>query len=311
VEIVSTLSKAWSGEDIDRVTGVTENNVQLRNKRLTMLVLLQQELAGFLNNSAFKDQGFTNRMLITQCELYAKKKADFSDDGQQETDANTARLQPFNDHIYQLLQTVDQNQQMVRYGHKGNSLRALQASMGHTKINELELTRLTFSKADGSRKEMENFYNEMAVSAMDPQYAEYANFMSRVYEHACRLAATLTVFEGKKEITLQEVQCAIGLIRYFIDQRMNLNVDGIIRENPIVACGEAVIKWMLKQIDGETSKQELVQYGPSAFRKMVAEDRSRVIADLEARELVEVISVAGLGTKPKHLLKVAKAPKIE
>lgn len=75
VEIVSAMSRLWSGEDVDKITGMED--IYTRGKRTTALFMLQQELAGFFVNPQFKDQGFTNRMLITQCELTPRKKGGF------------------------------------------------------------------------------------------------------------------------------------------------------------------------------------------------------------------------------------------
>lgn len=313
MEMVTTLSKAWSGEDLDRVTGIEDNNVRLHNRRFNMLVLLQQSLAGFLNNSAYKDQGFTNRMLITQCELTAKKAADFSEDGQCETDKLNELLDPFNRRVYQLLSDVATMQDAAKSGRGGlfkeDSLQKMQrlmaAANNQVNPNELVLTTIDFNKIDGARKVMQDFCNEMAKEAMGSKYAEYSNFMSRAYEHCCRLAATLALFDRCKEINLQYAECAVGLMRYFIEQRLNLDVDGTIKVNPIVECGEAVIKWLRKQDNNEASKQDLVQRGPNSYRKMDADGRVKVMLDLEARELIEIAEVSSGGTKTRHVVRVA------
>ena len=302
LEFISMLSKAWSGEDIDRVTGIRENNVLLHNRRLSMLVMLQQQLAGLLNNSQFKDQGVTNRMLITQCELSFKKKADFSVAGQQETDNNNARLIPFNERIYELLKSVDQNQQIVRYGSAGKSLGAMRARMGHTNINELELRTLKFSSTDGARQLMEDFYNEMADLSMDKKYEEYSNFLSRAYEHCCRLAGVLTVFDQKTEVSIKEVQCAIGLVWYFIGQRMTLTVDGNVRSSPVVECATALWSAMEKNIQTDFAPRELIGIC-FAYKKTEVALRQKVLDQLISDGRIEVIEVDSLGTKKKHVIR--------
>ena len=311
IEMISTLSKAWSGEDLDRVTGIEDNNVRLHNRRFNMLVMLQQELAGFLNNSAYKDQGFTNRMLITQCELFEKPMGDFSRAGILREETISKLLVPFNDRVYDLLDTVQDRQIQARIAPMMlpgmTVLEKMQAKVKAEDAmkaapNELILQALNFAD-DGARQVAQDFYNRMRLASMDIQYIEYSNFMSRAYEHFCRLAATLAAFELREEIDLGTAQAAVGLMDYFIDQRMNLNVDGILKSNPLVECGEKVVRW-LEKFGGEATKSDLVQRGPAAYRKMIAEDRVRVICDLEARELVKIVEVEGTGLKSKHVIRL-------
>ncbi|MDM0042163.1 DUF3987 domain-containing protein [Variovorax sp. J22R193] len=295
MEMVATLSKAWSGEMIDRVTGIEENNVRLHNRRFNMLVLLQQELAGFLNNSQYKDQGFTNRMLITQCELFAKRAADFSEAGQLETQRLEQTLKPFNRRVYELLDDVDHKQSKARMQHLmiPGATAAMRIAAANVPVNappnELVLDAITFSSEDGAAKIMEEFCNEMGKESQNPKYSEYANFMSRAYEHACRLAATLAIFDKQDVIKAEYAMAGVELTRYFIEQRMNLSVDGSVKINPIVEAGNALLKWLAKQPNNEATKGHCSQSGPAIYKKMEASERLRVIQDLDARECIEIV----------------------
>lgn len=298
MEFISMLSKLWSGESVDRVTGINENNLILDNRRLSMLVMLQQQLAGMLNNSQFKDQGVTNRILITQCEDSFGKKADFSTQGQAETDKNNSRLLPFNDHIYKLLRQVDSNQASG----KSNLVERLHAAMGMSKKNEVVLSCLRFSLSDNSRMLMQDFYNRILDMTKEKKYEEYSNFLARAYEHGCRLAGILTIFEEKTEVSEQEVRCAIGLMDYFLEQRMNLTVDGNLKVSAVVECADALWKALQKIDKTDFSKSEICNLC-FPYKQMEIGMREKVIDQLQADDKITLVEVESLGRKPKHIIR--------
>lgn len=306
MEMVAVLSKAWSGEAITRVTGIEDNNLKLHNRRFNMLVLLQQELAGFLTNPQFKDQGFTNRILITQCELFQKPFKEFTPEYKKEQKILNSKLDAFNDRIYDLLTDVEVKQRAIRSNPvlEGTMLERMKKKAEAENADPKELILLTHEFNDDALPTMQDFYNEMAVTALNPINSEYANFYNRAYEHCVRLAVTLSLFDLQKSVSKEHAQCAVGLMRYFFNQRNNLNIDGAIKINPIVECGEMVIKWLKKRTDGEATKAELIKLGPNVYRKMDTDQRLKVICDLEARELIEIKERIGTGNKNIHIIKL-------
>jgi len=290
VEIVSAMSRLWSGEDVDKITGVED--IYTRGKRTTALFMLQQELAGFFVNPQFKDQGFTNRMLITQCELTPRKKADFSKSGLSSILTNDSKLIPFNDRVYDLLASVDDRQNKPSGKGLVDIRRAILKKQNDDKTdpNVLVLPTIGFCHTDGSHKVMEDFCNEMDEAALDPKYKEYQNFFVRAYEHCVRLAIVLTIFDGKDEATVREAKCSVGLMRFFIDQRMNLNIDGSVKIDPIVECAKKVVNWMNKQDSNiKITKTVLNNNGPKAYREMKGDQREQVLKELRERNWVECV----------------------
>lgn len=316
LEMVTMLSKAWSGEMIDRVTGIEENNVRLHNRRFNMLVMLQKEMAGFLRNSQYKDQGFTNRMLITQCGLFDKPVGDFSAANQAKIKALQAQLHPFNDRVLKLLNKVDALQDKARMAPLPmpgmSAMQIIQSKLGvgkaeTAKPNELLLDTIKFDVEDGASKIMEDFYNEMRAAVNDKKYSEYVNFISRAYEHACRIAATLAVFDLKDVINAQYAAAGVALMHYFIEQRLNLEIDGSVKANTTVEVSEDVKRWIKRQTrDGVqgVSKQDLAQAGPSSYRKLDKEQKKAVLVNLEDNGDIEIEEVAIEGKKSKFLIKV-------
>ena len=309
VEMVSTLSKAWSGEDLERNTGIELNNIKLHDRRFNMLVMLQQQLAGFLNNSQYKDQGFVNRMLITQCELFSKPIMEI---GSKATlKQNMALLDPFNDRVYDLLDKVNTAQENIRKapltlpGVKMSvleQLRARQHVLDSSNPNELILPLMEFDIDNNIPFEeyIIGYYNGLARRAHDPKYADYSNFMSRAFEHFCRIAATLAAFNLEDKISRKTAECAHGLTEYFIEQRLNLNVDGSVTVSPIVELAKKVHAWLIKRPNMEATKTE-VSNGPL---KNIDEDvRAKVCQEMESRDMIKVIPVESKGTKPKNIYK--------
>lgn len=289
IELVSALSKLWSGEQLDKLTGIED--VVTAGKRTTALFMLQQQLADFFVNPQFKDQGFTNRILITQSEKISKKRADFSDTGLSQQTTTIDDLQPFNDRVYELLEQVDQLQSQPRSRSILDLRKNLQDSTQRDQ-NTLVLDKHPICMVDNTRKIFELFYNDMLDKMDDPKYSEYENFISRAYEHCVRLATVLSLFDKRKEVNERDAECASGLMYYFIDQRMNLNIDGNIRIDPIVECADALKKHMEKfSVDHSFSKHELNNSGPNAYRKMKVPDRDQVLAELASRDVIDIEQV--------------------
>lgn len=287
VEIVSAMSRLWSGETVDKVTGMED--VVTRGKRTTALFMLQQELAGFLTNSQFKDQGFTNRMLITQCDLISKKRADFSIAGRSQILKNDEIIKPFNDRIYELLTLVDKRQQIPTDGLIKMKINLLRDE-GKFDQNILTLPKLSYDD-DGSLKVLEDFYNELLDKENDEDYKEYTNFMARAYEHCVRIVSVLATFELRDTITVKDAKCGVGLMRYFINQRLNLNIDGVVKNDPIVECCESIVRFLKRRqqqgITEPVTRKVLNNFGPSQYRKMNHTVRAKVLEELMMRETVE------------------------
>jgi hypothetical protein len=291
IELVSALSRLWSGEQIDKLTGVED--IVTSGKRTTALFMLQQQLAGFFVNSQFKDQGFTNRMLITQSDKIGKKLADFSEAGRSKKKTTVDDLIPFNNRVYELLASVDARQKKS----SGKGLFEMRKSLlqeENKDQNILILNTQPWCMTDNTRYIFQDFYNDMVAKMDDERYMEYQNFISRAYEHCIRLATVLSLFEKKDVVDERDAGCAAGLMYYFIDQRMNLTIDGVIKANDIVECSEKVHKFLKEHyVDSDVTKSILNNYGPSQYRKMDLGQRDKVIEELKSRDIIEFVEKEG------------------
>ena len=292
IELVSALSRLWSGEQIDKITGIED--IVTGGKRTTALFMLQQQLAGFFVNSQFKDQGFTNRMLITQSEQISKKPADFTSAGRSKQKTTVNNLAPFNDRVYELLASVDDRQQKP----SGKGLFAMRKSLLQQQNNDkntLILDTHPWLWTDSTALIFQDFYNDMVNKVDDKKYTEYQNFIVRAYEHCIRLATVLSLFDKKEYVDERDAGCAVGLMYYFIDQRMNLTIDGSVRPNEIVECAIKLNDFISKQsVDTEITKKLLNDKGPYQYRNMSVNDRDKVLIELESRDMIEIVLI---GTK--------------
>jgi hypothetical protein len=291
IELVSALSRLWSGEQIDKLTGIED--IVTSGKRTTALFMLQQQLAGFFVNSQFKDQGFTNRMLITQSEKISKKTADFSDLGRSKKKTTVDDLIPFNDRVYELLASVDANQNKP----KGKDLFSIRKSLIQQETKDKNILVLDvhpWCMSDNTRYVLQDFYNDMVDKMDDETYVEYHNFISRAYEHCIRLATVLSLFDKKDCVDERDAKCAVGLMYYFIDQRMNLTIDGTIKINEVVECAEKVQKFLEdKYPNADVTKTILNNSGPNQYRKMELPQRDRVMEELKSRDIISVLEING------------------
>ena len=281
-EMISTLSKAWSGERITRETGIEDNNVTLRDRRFSMIVLIQQQLAGFLNDKTMQQQGFTHRLLVSQSNGFSKKIPDLTNSGIAAVKKLQDQLTPFNDRIYDMLEEVDTNQQKARTfipaALTSWSEQKNYAALQIKPVNELILPILSVCRLDNSRKLLQDFYIKM-ISVVGVDYeAEFVSFYNRAYEHVIRLAATLSLYAGEKEMNERYIACAINLVEYFIQQRHNLEVEREVKENPIIAKCENFLRWLAKRQNKECNKQEF--HNAPVMRKLSYDDRIILLEEL-------------------------------
>jgi len=225
-------------------------------------------------------------MLITQSDKITKKLADFSSDGLSKKITTDDRLIPFNDRVYELLSSVDNKQK----NSSGKGLFALRSKLleeSNKDINTLLLDVHPWDMTDNTTKIFESFYNDMVQKMEDEKYSEYQNFITRAYEHCIRLATVLSLFDKKTTVTEREAMCAVGLMYYFIDQRMKLNIDGVIKTNDIVECAEKVHKFLEEKYpNSDVTKTILNNYGPNQYRKMELPQRDRVMEELKSRDII-------------------------
>ncbi len=285
MEMISMLSKLWSGENIERLTGVRENNVSLYNRRFNMLALIQQQLATFLTDSQYKDQGFTNRFLISQCVLFKKPFVDITKLA--DVRRNQDLLDPFNDRILAMCQDVIKTQIKQH-------ATALQIGKEY-EPNELVLECIEFSTKDKAQEIMIAYYNKLRDDMFLDENKEVQNFVSRMYEHAVRVAATLAIFAGDKVINERFAEAGCLVAEMYLEQRKNLEIDGNVKEDLVTKCVEQMTILVEKNIakGRKITKTWATNFGTALYRKGLSEEQRAKVWEQIAKREEERLSEGG------------------
>ena len=309
VEITSVLAKLWSGEPVERNTGIDRNFINKR--RVSALFMIQAGQAKFLKDQRFKDQGFTNRILISQ-----PPSIDDEDESEDmfDTSDNTKKaklnkaIDVFNERVYDLLKSTKDV--------KKNSLADLRQSLIDTSDkNELDLDIVKIDE------EAQTVYNEVyqALKIVKKQkyykasgfYEEYEQFINREFEHFARLATILTVSQFKDSMSIEDAWCGKMLKDEFVDQRQHLELDIVAEKSVIVTIAEDLYKKLKKwtkdsdnipeKIRAEAIKRNgftmtmLAQYSNTSYINAEGLTKIKVIDEMEMRKWITKEKIAGGG----------------
>jgi hypothetical protein len=285
MEIVTMLSKLYSGEKVSRKTGIKENNVSIENRRFSMLAMIQPKMAQFLQNDKYKDQGFIPRLLISTVPAFKRQHSSFDDQAQQTDDAVRNLLEPFHNRIEQLLSTVV-SESSARKAMNAKLLMQRNLSHAADDLNELELDMIRFDSGNAT-KLIETYYNQMVDMSEDARYATHRTAIVRCYEGMIRIAATLALFEDHQSINEKNAKAAIGLMDWFLEQRLSLDIPEDTAD--VLKVGLKVIEWMKSKGLTEIPARELQQKGPFAYQKLLKQQRQPLLEELESRGLIETI----------------------
>jgi len=278
-EIISMLSKLYSGETVQRQTGIDENNVSFDGRRFNMITMLQAELATFLQNKKFRDQGFVPRILISNVPDYIPSKTRLGKKAQEEKEQLRKLIEPFSDRVYEMLTEVMVKSEQSK---QNNPIyRARQAmTPAADDLCELELDMLEISTKpnDNALKLFEDYLELSGELSRTEEYSEFTSFMSRRFEGALRIAATLATFEGDTEITERWAKASIGLMDWFTEQRLDLDLP--VEENKSLSLGKELVRWMKKKGYKEINVNEAVRNGPTSWQGTIKAQREKILEEL-------------------------------
>jgi hypothetical protein len=272
IEISATLTSIWDGHDIEKVTGM--ERTYLKNRRANMLMLLQAEtIQKLLNTPIFSEQGFIHRMLITQCDSYEKPDWEFTNEAKLAEAQARSLIDQFNVKIGRMMHTP----LILRPG------------------KHFELDLRTMKQSNQAWVTLGNWQNSNKNRATGDLH-NYAGFAERLHEHALRIAATIAAFEGLDEINEHTALCAIDIMEYYIEQRRNLEV-GVSDSDPDRSTGSSkLLDWMLERAWSGT-RRELLQNGPSWYRKLNVRQRDLILEDLLVDEHIGIVEMVSASKK--------------
>jgi DNA-binding PadR family transcriptional regulator len=227
----------------------------------------------------YSSQGFVHRILITQAERTEDPAVDLTDVGMAHIARLRARLDPFHDHIEHL---ISQRMHLLADRH-------------------FELDRHTITISPEAREVFELYINVNQGRASG-DLRGWAGFAERLYEHALRIAGTLTAFEQRMTVDQNTAQAAVDLMDYFTEQRVNLEL-GITTRNPQQATAtQRLLAWMRQKNFAGTKREIGLQV--RWFRDLTRQERDDILEELVSDGLVRVESVVVGKTREKTVFSV-------
>lgn len=275
IEMSAALTTMWDGGRIEKITGMERTT--LANRRVSMLFLLQEAtIRAFLSNTAFADQGFTHRLLITQCESYEKPDLNFSNEGMMKITNTRAALQPFHDRIEELMS--------AKFNYKEDA------------IYELEPVVLYMDTSAANL--LGNYFNKNKNRG-STDLKDYAGFAERLYEHGIRLAGTIAAFEKHETITLSDAECAVELLDFYGEQRKALDIEITANNTAQVTIAAKLIEQIkVSGFDGTLRDfREVARFG---YRKFDNKQREDTLNEMIATGHIELY-VDGRSKKIRYI----------
>lgn len=281
VEMSASLTSMWDGSAIEKNTG--EESYKLKNRCVSMLFLLQERtIQHILNNPMYSEQGFIHRILITQSSRFQKPVWELTQESKQRKKAAKEKLLAFNNRIAAMM---DQG------------IRTLPGK-------PFEIDYEIIKASTDATKEIVDWYNANRLRDTGDM-ANYAGFMQRIHEHCMRLAATVAAFDGDTVIQRNHALCAIDLMDFYIQERLDLDIGVMVRDQDRSQSASKVLAW-IKSKNWTGTANELRKMGPGMFREADASQRSQIIADLLNDEELIMEDIVSNSGKTKQILKLNK-----
>jgi len=263
-EMTAVLTSMWDGSPIQKRTQL--ENFTLYNRRVNMLFLLQENMIRkILSDANFSEQGFTHRLLITQCKEYATPDMDW-EFGVEAADKVRVQLQPFHDRIYELIS------------------KPFPMSQAEGQEFELEPTTLQLDMEAGKILAK---YRNLTIKRSSSDLFDFAGFALRAHEHSLRLAATMAAFEGNQTITVENAMAAVELMEFYIEQRLSLELMAPVKDATKVTISDKLVKWV-KENTFDGTLREFRQRAPFGYRKFDDRQRQQYLEEMVSTGEVEI-----------------------
>jgi hypothetical protein len=257
VEMTAFLTSLWDGNTIDKNTG--EESIELCNRRVNMLFLLQPELfKELLDNPIFSSQGFLHRLLITHTDSYNKPDMPITNEEIINKLKIKDKLQPFHNRIFDILNTP--------------------FSLKENTAFELDLP--TIYMDNEATELLARYNNEFKNGVLFNEDEEiWHGFAERLHEHPLRIAANLTYFEGNVMININNAHCAIELYEFYCEQRRTLIINSSSKNSSLVKRAREMNRHLI-EINFNGSRRDLIQSKKFGFDKLTSEERDQLIKEI-------------------------------
>lgn len=274
VEFASALTMLWDRGAADRATG--EITVTLRGRRFSGLIMVQPTVArDFLQNRTFAEQGIHARFNIVQSAKWQPLAEDHTDPAVLARRRNLkSRVVGFNNRIEELL-----SEALPFAPNSDCVLDPLPLDWSHEASKEAVSLIKSWVEARGDRTE---------------------TFWFRFWEHVCRTAGVLAVFEGEEVITLPILKAAWALALFYADQWTNLDLEvGNERDTKDAPYVEKILKALKAR--GPMTDRDLAR---GVVQRLDSDVRRRVLTHMVNDERLTVTEVVN-GTRKTLMYAVA------
>lgn len=232
---ISGLSGLWDGKPVTRWRsgdGVSE----YRGRRLSVNLMTQPIVAQeLLGDQLAQGQGFLARFLLAQPASAIGTRTRLS------TDPRSPR-------------TLDAYAETI-----GALLRRPLPLRADTR-NELDVPLLPLSPA--AREVLQHFALRIETAQVEGgELASIRPFASKAAEHAARLAAVLSVFDGSSEVPGDTMANAVRLMDYYVGEALRLTDTATVSKDTLDAV--RVLRWLHKKwTESAISAADAAQFGP-------------------------------------------------
>ncbi len=278
---VAGLSSLWDGTPINR-TRAGDGVVTIYGKRLAAHLLIQPIAAApLLSDPVANAQGFLARFLITEPPSNIGYRLRRGHDPRSD-----AAISQFSARVHSILAEP----QPLREGTD----------------NELWPRLLGLS---AEAEEMLYRYAEAVEKAQAPdgEYEDVRPFASKSAEQACRIAATLALYEdlGCRQLSGEQMARGVALAGFYLGEAKRLTGAALITED--TANAELLRRWLMEKWPEEfVSRSAMLVKGPGKLRE--AKTLDRLIPTLESNGWLALCSepVVVQGATPKKAWRVVK-----
>lgn len=270
------LSELWDGKPVKRIRAGDGVSI-LPGRRLALHVMVQPHAAAtFLADPVLRDQGLLSRVLVAAPTSIAGTR------------------------LYR--ETAPEDDAAIRsYGARILTILEKRPPLADGTRNELTPATLEISAGAGAR--WRQFFNHVEQALRgDDEFRGIQDFAAKAAEHAARIAGVLTAYANldAEEIGPEAMDCAIGLMDFYVGEALRLHAAG--RTNPDLLMAQRLLDWM--RADGAEREpmafRYILQHGPGPIR--TKETLERIVSILMKHGWVRETS-----SRPRMLIAVGEA----
>ena len=253
---ITLLSRLWDGSPIDRVRATEKEHTTLFGRRLAVHLMAQPEVANrLLGKALYRSQGVLARFLI--CAPASRIGTRVHDGG---------------------VEDPREDPRLSRYWHAVRQLLEQQPN------EDRELGGLDppcMALAPEARTLLIAAHNDIEAAMRDDgELAGIREFASKAVEHACRIAAVLTLISDPAAVSVsaETMRSALELVQAYL--REHIRLAGAANISVDVGYAVKLLDWIKRKNLGEVSARMVMQRGPYAIREApIAKAALRMLTD--------------------------------